>query len=241
MLYRSGSVALVLAGLCCACGSDQKNSSTPADLSREATPPPAADELPAASAETPEPSNTPPSSPPSQSSNNASSANALATSTTAERADEGPLSQDQIVQVTRLANEAEIKQAKLAESKAQKAEVKQFASLMMSDHTQAKESDAQLCRKLDLTPMPSPESNLLKTDANRILGKLRGAEGAAFDHAYIDAQVEEHQQVLDALDQRLIPAAKAPELRDYLKKMRSVVAGHLQRAQAIQSELKATP
>jgi len=239
MLYRIRTFSLALVGLCWACSSDQKTTSSPADTSHEQMPS-NVDSAMETAPETGGSGNAPPNSPPPQSSNNTGSGNALATGTTAERADDAQLGQDQIVQITRLANDAEIQQAKLAQSKAQKVEVKQFASLMVSDHTQAKNSEAELCRKLDLTPEPSPKSNLLESETNKVLGRLRGADGAAFDQAYIDAQVQEHKEVLDMLDQHLIPAAKAPELSDSLKKMRSMVAGHLQRAQTIQSELKAT-
>jgi predicted outer membrane protein len=54
------------------------------------------------------------------------------------------------------------------------------------------------------------------------------------DKNYIDYMVQSHQQVLDALDNRLIPFAWNPDLRSALEAMKPVVQRHLDRAREIQ-------
>jgi putative membrane protein len=80
---------------------------------------------------------------------------------------------------------------------------------------------------------------VLKDSANNTLGTLRGSSGAAFDTAYMESQVAEHQQVLDTIDNKLLPAATDEKLVDELKKMRETVVSHLTEAKSIQQELTA--
>ena len=57
--------------------------------------------------------------------------------------------------------------------------------------------------------------------------------GAAFDRAYVDHEVTYHQQVLDAIDQVLLPNASIPELKALITSVRPVIASHLQHAKLI--------
>ena len=66
---------------------------------------------------------------------------------------------------------------------------------------------------------------------------LGGQTGAGFDRAYIDHEVRYHQQVLDALDNTLIPGAQNAELKALLQQVRPNVAAHLERAKSIQTSL----
>ena len=52
-----------------------------------------------------------------------------------------------------------------------------------------------------------------------------------------DAQVKEHEAVLDAIDKRLLPAARSEELKSFLSKLRVRLAEHLEVAKKTQAEL----
>jgi putative membrane protein len=151
-----------------------------------------------------------------------------------------PLSQGQIALFAELANTSEIEQGKLAQTKAKAANVKKFANMMVKHHTEAKQEQTKLFAKLNLTPAQSPKANALKDDGDKIMGSLRAAEGAAFDVAYMNSQVDAHQKVLDAIDRDLLPAATDAALIDGLKKMRGTVESHLTEAKAIQAQVSKT-
>ena len=151
-----------------------------------------------------------------------------------------PLSQAHIAMFAELANSSEIEQGKVAQAKGQTASVKKFAGMMVKHHTEAKQEQAKLFQKLNLTPAQSEKSKALKEDADKILGALRGAQGATFDVAYMNSQVEAHQKVLEAIDRDLLPAASDQALIDGLKKMRGTVESHLTEAKAIQAQLVKT-
>jgi putative membrane protein len=148
-----------------------------------------------------------------------------------------PLSQGQIALFADLANLSEIEQGKLAQTKARAASVKKFASMMVKHHTEARQEQAKLFAKLNVTLTQSHESNALKNDADKVMGSLRGADGDAFDVTYMTGQVEAHQKVLEAIDQDLLPAAADAALIDGLKKMRATVESHLTEAKVVQAQL----
>ena len=148
-----------------------------------------------------------------------------------------PMTDEQIAAITDAANSAEIDQAKLAQKNAKNARVKKFAAMMITDHTQAKQKQKQLLGKLTVTPSSNPMSTKLDTESQQKLEELKALKGAEFDTAYIDAQVDAHQRVLDSLDNELIPDAKNAEFKALLGEIRPKVAAHLAEAKEIQQAL----
>lgn len=148
------------------------------------------------------------------------------------------LSDEQIAAVTNAANTGEIDQARVAESKAQDARVKQFAHMMIAHHTKAKEQQAKLLKKLNVAEAENPKSDAVRDHSQKLVSSLQSATGPQFDRAYIDLQVNEHEDVLDTIDNVLIPNARHAELRAALQKLRPQVAAHLQMARDIQAMLE---
>lgn len=140
------------------------------------------------------------------------------------------LSDDQIAAITEAANTAEIEQAKLAESKSKDAGVKRFAAMMIAHHGAAKQKQA----KLKIKTAESSTSTALKTDAASTLDALKNDKGKDFDRAYIAAQVDGHQKVLDTLNDKLLPSVKNAELKAYLEEIKPRVEQHLKEARTLQ-------
>lgn len=229
--------SLALAIGCISCGSDQRHTSSPEAAPTSETPstPDAGNPASPTGAPT-DVEGSSPSSANEQRPGNAVGMSPAAAAPTAT----GQLSQAQVALIAELANTSEVEQGKLAEGKAKSPRVKKFASMMVKHHGSSKTEQAKLFKELNLTPTASPDSSALKTGADQTLGTLRGADGAAFDIAYMNAQVDEHQKVLDTIDRRLLPAATDEKLIDGLKEMRETVASHLKEAKAIQAELNKT-
>jgi len=162
--------------------------------------------------------------------------------TTAEMANGGsvagdggaPLNDAQIARITQDANDAEVKQGKLARDKAKDPRVKQFAERMVKHHTEAMDKQAKL--KLDTSA--SDVSRKMEQDAESTLSTLKSTSDANFDAQYIADQIKEHQQVLDSIDQQLLPSAKSDPLKSYLKEIRPTVEAHLKSARELQPNLK---
>jgi putative membrane protein len=241
LLSRSLLIATSVSALCFACGSESKPTNT-ADNVPPAESPAGTTSAPGDATMTPpngEPTATPPSTP--QSRSDATSDNRVGMpNSSAQSAATPQLTQSQIAMIADLANNSEIEQAKLAQTKARAASVKKFAAMMVKHHTDAKNEQAKLFKQLNLTPTQSQTATTLKDGADRTLGSLRGADGQAFDVAYIDSQVDAHQKVLDTLNNELLPSATDQELVSGLNKMKATVEAHLTEAKAIQAELAKT-
>jgi putative membrane protein len=145
----------------------------------------------------------------------------------------------QIAAIVVTANQVDIDAGTLAKSKAQSSDVKEFAQLMITDHTGVNKAATDLVRKLHVTPVPSPTSESLQKGGDENLAALKKLSGTAFDKAYVDHEVAYHEAVLSAVDKTLIPSAQNAELKALLVKVRPAFVAHLDHAKHLQSELAA--
>src|SRR5450432_477002 len=143
------------------------------------------------------------------------------------------LNDEQIAAITDAANSTEIEQGKTARLKSKDPDVLKFAAKMIAAHEEAKKNQD----KLKLPTAESMLGNALSTSPS-LMNTLKSADGQDFDRAYIDAQVDQHQKLLDALNDKLIPSVKNPDLKAYLNHIQPHVARHLKEAQEIQHSLE---
>jgi putative membrane protein len=147
------------------------------------------------------------------------------------------LTDAQIVKITDIVNSGEVEQAKVAKQRAKNPAVKKFAAQMITQHSQAKEQGNKIAKQTKLEPQDSPVGDELASKGTKTLESLKAADADAFDRTYMESQVEQHQEVLDHLDNHLIPEATTPQLKADLQKARTMVERHLTSAKQIQSEL----
>jgi putative membrane protein len=153
-----------------------------------------------------------------------------------EKPTQAPIADDQTVRILSTVDNGEIEQGQLAQTKADDARVKKFATQMIEQHTRSKQRNAQLAQREQLLPANSSVANDLTDEGTRVLDSLNRTEGPAFDQTYINAQVDQHQAVLDLLNSRLIPGATNPKLKAQLLDVKKMVEKHLEHAKEIQSE-----
>jgi putative membrane protein len=145
----------------------------------------------------------------------------------------------QIVAIVTVANKGDIAAGELAKSKTKNGDVKSFAEMMIKDHTAMQADGEKVAKAANITPEENDTSKKMQADADATAAKLKGLDGAEFDKAYADAEVAMHQQVLDALDNVLIPAAQNADLKNTLSAAREKVNGHLEHAKAMAEKLAA--
>lgn len=143
----------------------------------------------------------------------------------------------QIAATVVTANQVDIDAGKLAEPRASNADVKAFAHRMVTDHADVNRQAVELVTKLKLTPQDNPTSKSLKSGGDKNIAHLKKLSGAAFDKAYIDHEVAYHEQVLDAVDNTLIPNANNEELKALLVKVRPAFAAHTEHAKQVKASL----
>lgn len=143
----------------------------------------------------------------------------------------------QIAAIVVAANTVDINAGKLAKSKAQHKEVKAFAQQMITDHTGVNKQATALVKKLKVKPEENATSKSLMDGGKKNLADLKPLKGAEFDKAYIDQEITYHQQVLDTIDNTLLPNAQNAELKDLITKVRPTIEAHREHAKQIQATL----
>lgn len=151
-------------------------------------------------------------------------------------AQQGP-TDPQIAAIVVTANQVDIDAGKLAKGKTRNKDVKAFAQQMITDHSAVNKQAGDLVKKLGVKPESNPTSESLKKGGDENVAKLKKLKGKEFDKAYVDHEVDYHQQVLDAIDKTLIPSAKNAELKGLIEKVRPAIAAHLDHAKHLQMEL----
>ena len=220
-LIKLGLVAVSLSAVV-ACGSDKPAQ----DPSAMPTPPPAA----------PMPESKPATTDPKPIETGLGSSAGKETATSGKPA-EKPLTDAEIVQVTSTANNGEIEMAELAKKTATHADVKSFATMMITQHKEMETKGKALATKAKITPAENEASTALKTEVQTTLTSLKTQKGKDFDKAYMEAQVKAHREVLNVFDNKLLPNAQNSDLKTLLADARSHVAAHLAKAEEIQGKL----
>ena len=144
---------------------------------------------------------------------------------------------DQAIEMTT----SEIALGKVAVMKAQNTKVKNFATMMVKDHTTAL---AKLQAIQGVSPVegkPDPKPSEAQQSTSERLSNLSGAE---FDREYMRTMVFSHQQALEFFEMQskvMSTNANAPAGKKTLAQVSMelipMVRGHLEDAQSIQSEL----
>jgi putative membrane protein len=139
--------------------------------------------------------------------------------------------------LVRVANQGEVDQGQLATTKASSSAVRDFAQMMVTDHTAALGRVDSMAADRNLTLAENAVAAELRTASETTVRNLGTYSGAAFDRTYMRQQIDIHNWVLDTIDRVLLVAARDRALREELQTMRASVAAHLQRANEIAGTL----
>jgi putative membrane protein len=127
------------------------------------------------------------------------------------------------------ANMAEIEEARLAQSKSQNDQVKNFAKQMIDDHTKALDEVKALAANRGVT-LPTDLDKTHKAKAD----KLGNLSGDAFDRAYLkDAGVADHKKAQSMLRQAQ-GKARDPDVKALVARILPTVEQHLNSVQQLQ-------
>jgi putative membrane protein len=132
-------------------------------------------------------------------------------------------------------NQAEITLGKMVAAKTTNPQVKQFAQMMVKDHTAALEQIKQVAQAKNVT---IPEG--LPEDAQQLQTKLQGEKGKQFDKTYMDGMVEDHKKDV-AEFQDASQNAKDNDVKQLASTLTPKLQMHLDKAQQINQKLGGSP
>jgi putative membrane protein len=147
------------------------------------------------------------------------------------------LTDPEIASVALTANMGEIEQGDIAETKAQNPAVVALATMLVDMHTAAEQRENALATTLSITPQDNAISSQLRSASSSIVMQLNSASTGDFDAVYVRAQVQVHEQVLDTIDNVLLPDVTNAMLRAELMTTRGEVESHLTAARALAATL----
>jgi putative membrane protein len=148
------------------------------------------------------------------------------------------LTDPQIAHAAYTADELDIAYAKIALEKTKDAEVRQFAELMIKDHTAANEAALALVKKLGVTPQDNSFSQTLVKNGEAKKAELRGLSDAAFDRAYAQNEFAYHDVVVKTVAEQWIPTIQNDEFKKFMTDANEIFKMHLAHAKHMADSLK---
>ncbi|MGI8503684.1 MAG: DUF4142 domain-containing protein [Hassallia sp.] len=119
----------------------------------------------------------------------------------------------------------EIQTSKLALQKSKNKSVRDYAQMMIKQHTESSKELKPIAqsKKVTLPTTIGPENTALLTS-------LKKVSGSKFDQAYLEGQVQAHTKT-QAEYQKYLDQGQDPQLKAFATKISPLVAQHLQMAQ----------
>lgn len=121
----------------------------------------------------------------------------------------------QIAHSAYTADVIDIEYAKIALAKSTNPAIKEFATLMVQDHSAVNEGASTLLAKLKVSPVDNSFSQTLVNGATAKKAELNGLSGVDFDRAYAASELAYHQAVNKTVE-GWIPTIQTPELKAFL-------------------------
>jgi putative membrane protein len=144
-----------------------------------------------------------------------------------EGGNDATLNDARILHVVITVNNGEVSEAQLALTRATAPAVTSFADEMATEHGAAITEANALATAEAITPEDNPRSAALAQHSAETVTELTAVDAAAFDMAYMQAQVTAHEEVLTLIDEELIPQADNAALLTFLSSLRAEVNAHL--------------
>jgi putative membrane protein len=129
----------------------------------------------------------------------------------------------------------EVELARLAETRAASAEVRDFARMLATDHSAYLAQDLEMNKDEQLGRMANPSDNTLSR-LTSVWNELNGLNGTAFDRAFLKHIAMKHQSSIAAY-RTLEPSARDDDLEKLLEDRVPLLERHLNRAREIAGPL----
>jgi putative membrane protein len=128
-------------------------------------------------------------------------------------------------------NSAEVELGKIVAAKSKNPSVKQFAQMMVKDHTTALNELQELAQSKNLN-----FNDDLPDDAKTLQAKLSSDTGKQLDKDYMNSMVEDHQKDVQEFTDKS-QTAKDPDVKQWAGKTLPTLQKHLEKAQQIDAKL----
>lgn len=122
--------------------------------------------------------------------------------------------------------------AQLALNKSTNQSVKNLANKLLTDHNQANDELKQIASKENVT-LPTT----MNANAQTEYDKLKGLSGAAFDHEYVNYEVQDHKKDIRTFQHENMHGMN-PDVKQWASKTVPTLQNHLSMAESAQNTVK---
>jgi putative membrane protein len=165
---------------------------------------------------------------------NNNDATSMASASTAPAGKE--VSSPDITAIMFAANQGEVDQANAALPKLSSSDVRDFAQMMIRDHSDALTNLRNITSVNHIIQHEGAfDAIQLRNESKQLVTNYNTSAGS-IDRSYMADQVRVHEKVLNMLDTMLIPSSRG-DLLNLLQAQRAAVAAHLDRARTILTNL----
>ncbi len=125
----------------------------------------------------------------------------------------------------------EIQLGQLAQQKATNDDVKDYAKMLVDDHQKANDELLDVVDKAGIAVSPNTSA------VEQARQQLSGLSGAAFDKAFVDMMVRDHQDAINLVSQKVNGTGNG-DVQKWATDTLPTLREHLQRAQELQQSLQ---
>jgi putative membrane protein len=136
-----------------------------------------------------------------------------------------------------VSNTMEIQLSRMASKQATSPAVKRIGTQLVTDHSKNRQEVTALAKKLNVSLTPSTGGSVTASDSAAMPAELRGASGAEFDRAFVQQQIQLHQNNIQKIQNQMLPAVEEPQLKAYLQKTLKAMQGHLATLEKTEQQL----
>ncbi|OQW37306.1 MAG: hypothetical protein A4E19_14190 [Nitrospira sp. SG-bin1] len=129
----------------------------------------------------------------------------------------------------------EISLGQLAAQRAVNERVKEFGQQMVEDHKKASQQVEQLAMKQGVQLSPG-----LSRERREKVNKLSQLSGHAFDRAYMDYILEDHETIVEEF-QRLVKTVQDQDIQQWITAMLPTLQTHREKAHKVKYSLQTSP
>ena len=125
---------------------------------------------------------------------------------------------------------SEVDLGRLAVQNSNNPKVKDFAQMMVKDHSAANQKLESLAAAKDV-PLPKT----LGAGGEAMKSRLQGLNGSSFDKAYIESQLKAHEKTVNLLQQE-IASGEDPQAKAFAQSVLPTVQHHLEAVRTLANE-----
>ncbi len=149
----------------------------------------------------------------------------------AATADTAKLTDANIIAMEEGGDSAEVQLATYAHDHASSSAVKNYATMLINDHSKSLKQTESVASALSITPQ-APPSDTTSQETAHTLAHLQSLSGAAMDTAFVNHEVADHKSdIQDA--HKMVDAAQQPRVKSLVQGTLPVLQKHLDRAEAL--------